>query len=327
MSLRLSRLVIIMLLVGLWAALPAPSTRAAGAPLTLRILHTNDHHSSLEPRLVDGQERGGIARRKTLVDALRGESAARAEPTLLLDAGDVFQGSPYFERYRGQADLAFYNALAYDAMTIGNHEFDLGDQALADFIAGARFPVLSANVTAVAPSPLAGRILPWTILERDGRRIGVFGLTTIERPWLSASGPGVSFGDPLAAARRSVRELEAQGVSVIIALSHLGTTEDLLLLQQVPGIDIMIGGHSHTSRGEPRTTAPYPALITLSDGSRAAYGIAWAYGIMLGDLVVTLDPQGNVLQAGGQLHLLDRSVTPDPTFAEQAANYARGLQP
>lgn len=304
-----------------WRA-PAAAARA-GAPATLRILHSNDHHGHLEPLLVAGQLQGGVTRRTTLVAALRAESAARGQPLLLLDAGDVFQGTRYFERYVGQADLQFYNAMGYDAMAVGNHEFDRGDQPLAAFSAGAAFPLLSANLRAVAPSPLVGKVRPWVIVERAGLRVGIFGLTTPHSAWLSSPGPGVSFGDPTAAAAQAVSELEAQGVRVIIALAHLGYGPELALLKQVPGIDLMVGGHSHTLL----EAGAYPLLVTRPDGSQAAYATAWEYGLLLGDLQVQLDEQGRVVGAQGQAIPVDEQITPDPAAEALLAELRRGLEP
>ena len=119
----------------------------------LRIIHTNDHHARIEP-VTGGTPaapiHGGVSRRKTLIDAIRDEGGNQ----VLIDAGDVFQGTLWFNQYLGQADLEFYNAMGYEAMTIGNHEFDKGQQPLADFIKRANFPVLSANIA------IAGRCAP-----------------------------------------------------------------------------------------------------------------------------------------------------------------------
>lgn len=301
---------------------------AAGSssdPPTLRILHTNDHHAQLEPLRINGQLQGGISRRKTLVDSLRADAAASGEVLLLLDAGDVFQGTDYFTRYLGQADLSFYNALGYDAMTVGNHEFDRGDQPLADFIAGANFPVLSANISAVAPSPLAGRVAPYTIIERGNLRIGIIGLTTVYTMWLSAPGRGVTFSDPLAATQTAVQELESQGVTVIVALVHLGISDELRLLRQVPAIDIMIGGHSHTRLGAGSSAGAYPMVVVRPGGSQAIYATAWEHGLLLGDVSVQLDVQGRVLDAHGEAHPVAATIAPDMEFEAQLAEYTRGL--
>jgi 5'-nucleotidase len=127
---------------------------------SLRVLHTNDHHAHLEAVEVGDTNLGGIAQRKTLIDSLRSEEKA---PTLLLDAGDIFQGTLYFNKYLGEADLPFYNELNYAAVAIGNHEFDKGQQVLADFIKQAQFPMVSANIEVASDSPLSGLIKPWIV--------------------------------------------------------------------------------------------------------------------------------------------------------------------
>ncbi len=140
-----------------WLCVDLKFAHAAGPEAyRVRIIHTNDHHARIEP-VMGGTPaapiHGGVSRRKTLIDAIRDEGGNQ----LLIDAGDVFQGTLWYNQYLGQADLEFYNALGYEAVAIGNHEFDNGQQPLAEFIKRASFPVLSANIVADASSPLSGR--------------------------------------------------------------------------------------------------------------------------------------------------------------------------
>jgi 5'-nucleotidase / UDP-sugar diphosphatase len=160
----------------------------------LRIFHTNDHHARIEPVIAGtpaAPVHGGVSRRKTLLDALRKD--AKKQNVLVLDAGDVFQGTLFFNQYRGMADLEFYNVLGYDAMAIGNHEFDIGQQALVDFISRAKFPVLSANIKTDSSSPLHGKITPWYVKWVGGQPIGIIGVTTEDTAVLSNPGAGVTF--------------------------------------------------------------------------------------------------------------------------------------
>lgn len=262
---------------------------------TLRIIHTNDHHARIEP-VMDGDTvvDGGLSRRKTLIDAIRGQGGNQ----LLLDAGDVFQGTLWYNQYLGQADLEFYNALGYEAMTIGNHEFDNGQDPLANFIKGAAFPVLSANISVDASSPLSGLIKPWIIKEVGGERIGIFGLTTDETAILSNPGQGVTFNDYLASARTAVAELKAQGVNKIIALTHIGIDQDRILAAQVDGIQVIIGGHSHTAMGPMNglndPSRPYPEVHTSPSGKQVIIATDWEWGRWLGDLTIGFDAEGNV---------------------------------
>ncbi|MDJ1183847.1 bifunctional metallophosphatase/5'-nucleotidase [Roseofilum casamattae] len=288
----------------------------ASSSFELRLLHTNDHHAHLEPvKAGDKGTLGGIAQRKTLIDRLRQESEANHQPLLLLDAGDVFQGTLYFNTYQGQADLEFYNRLDYDAMTVGNHEFDRGQEPLAEFIQGADFPVLSANLDVNSSSPLFGLTKPWIILERDREKIGIIGLTTDRTPELSNVGEGIVFQDPIVTARKSVAELSKQGINKIVALTHLGIAQDLQLAQQVDGIDVILGGHSHTKLGEiPGAENPYPIVRKTPNGDPILVATDWEWGKYLGDLQVEFDRQGKLTQWNGNLHAIDETIPADPEF-------------
>ncbi len=183
----------------------------------LRVLHTNDHHGRIEPVSIAirnapepaiAREFGGVARRKALIDQVLA-TAAPDENVVLLDAGDVFQGTLYFTQYSGQADLHFYNGMNYHAVAVGNHEFDKGQATLRDFVLNANFPLLSANLyvepsavlaAAVAPTDIAtpGRLGKRVIIAKGGKKIGLFGLTPPTTSILSNAGAGVTFGSNLA---------------------------------------------------------------------------------------------------------------------------------
>lgn len=271
---------------------------------TLRILHTNDHHARIEP-VTGGTPvapvHGGVSRRKRLIDDIRKEKGSRN--LLVLDAGDVFQGTLWFNQYNGMADLEFYNVMKYDAMTIGNHEFDAGPRALADFLERASFPVLSANITTDSASPIAGKFKPWVIQEVGGQKIGIFGLTPPDTGILSNAGPGVTFGDPIEAARKAVAELRAQGVNKIIGLTHVGIMVDREIARQVSGIAVIIGGHSHTPMGpmlaRPSAANPYPEIIANPEGNPVIVAHAWEWGRWLGDVTVGFDANGLVTDVKG----------------------------
>jgi 2',3'-cyclic-nucleotide 2'-phosphodiesterase (5'-nucleotidase family) len=300
-----------------------PMVSIPAAPVSVRILHTNDTHAHLES---EEEELGGISRRKTLVDQMRSESADAGESVLLLDAGDVFQGTLFFNQYEGLADAWFYNELQYDAMAIGNHEFDKGPSVLATFIDEVNFPVISANADVSNSPDLAGNVAPWVVIERDGEKFGILGLTTDETEILSSPGP-VTFSDPIAAAQQAVTELEAQGIDKIIALTHLGYTHDLEVAQQVGGIDIIVGGHSHTKMGShPDATNPYPVVMTGPDGKTTLVITNWEWGKYLGNLHVVFDPMGNVLSWSGEPIAVDDTVEMDETFEAKVAEFAEPLE-
>ncbi|MCR4391869.1 MAG: 5'-nucleotidase C-terminal domain-containing protein [Candidatus Acetothermia bacterium] len=221
-------------------ALPTQVTWAE-ADWTITILHTNDTHSRLE----------NMARQATLIQEIR----AQVPEVILLHAGDAFLGTLYFTVHKGAADAWVMDHMDFTAMALGNHEFDEGSATLAKFAEAVGFPLLSANFDFSQDPLLAGEILPYVLVDVAGNRVGIIGLTTEDTAWSSNPGPNIAIGDAFAAARRAVDELTAQGVTVIIALTHLGWDRDLELATSVTGIDIVVGGHSHT------LPAGYPAVV------------------------------------------------------------------
>lgn len=296
----------------------------------LRILHTNDHHAHIEPVMTSSTppepQHGGLSRRKTLIDKARSENS----DLLLLDAGDVFQGTLYFNQYGGLADLEFYNALKYDAMTIGNHEFDNGPGQLTTFIQNASFPVLGANLVINPSNPLASLVKPNVIIERAGKKIGIFGLTTEETAVLASPGPDVSFRDPIEVAREQVAALKAQGVDAIIALTHIGIEPDRRLAREVSGISMIIGGHSHTPMGpmiSPEDpNRPYPEVINNPDGQGTVVVTDWEWGRWLGDLTVGFDANGVVTSISANPTEVAGSIEPDAGFEARIAELAKPLE-
>ncbi len=308
---------------------------------SLRILHTNDHHAHIDPviesNMTPPRNHGGLARRKTLIDQQRADARRRRLPVMLLDAGDVFQGTLFFGVYKGKADLDLYRRLRYHAMTIGNHEFDAGQQVLADFIeaAGERdgegmpFPVLSANINVAHSSPLAKRIKPRMIHRAGKERIGIFGVTTEETPDLSDLGPGITFTDAVAAARAQVAAFHKAGVNKIIALTHLGFGQDQRLAQSVDGIGLIIGGHSHTPLGpQPGSTHEYPTIETAPNGNPVMIVTNWEWGRWLGQLDIEFDGVGAVRSITGlpiEVQAHADGVAPDSEFERIIEGYRQGL--
>lgn len=220
------------------------------------ILHTNDTHSRIDPFPMDGgrfQGLGGVARRASLIRRIRNEN----QHVLLLDAGDIFQGTPYFNFFQGEIEFRAMSRMRYDVATLGNHDFDNGVEGLLGMLPHAEFQFVSANYD-VSASPLAHHVKPWTIRELGGIRVGIFGLGIAFRGLvLEQLHQGVRHTDPFEAARRSVAELREQGCSLIICLSHLGyryrdhQPSDTLLAREVGGIDLILGGHTHTFMSQP----------------------------------------------------------------------------
>lgn len=259
----------------------AAETAASAEKFELRVLHTNDTHAHLD----------NIARRVTAVNEARNDS------TLLLDAGDVFSGTLYFNQFNGLADLFFMNKLNYDAMTFGNHEFDKGPEGLVEFVKAAKFPFVSANIDfskepvlssyakqSIGAPGEAGNIYPAIIKEIQGEKIGIIGLTTPESAVLASPGENIKFADEVESARQQVKALEAQGINKIVVLSHLGYTVDQELAEAVEGIDIIVGGHSHTQLNE--------AEVHHADGEPTLIVQTGEYNKYLGQLDVVFNEDG-----------------------------------
>ncbi len=239
---------------------------------TLTVMHTSENHGHWEPFTPLRQPtQGGIAKRAVLVDQIRAEAAN----SLLLDSGDVAQGTLFFTLYGGVAARDFYNQLGYDAVTLGNHEFDLGPEALAaNFVNDAEFAVLSAIVDVSDEPALAGSIDAYVILEVGGEPIGLIGVMHNHLASSSSPGPNVLNTDPGPAVEKAVSELTAQGVNKIIVISHIGFEGDLELAGAVDGIDVIVSGHTATLLGDadvlPEFLGPpdgsYPTIVDQSDG-------------------------------------------------------------
>ncbi|WP_062208856.1 bifunctional UDP-sugar hydrolase/5'-nucleotidase [Aureimonas sp. AU12] len=323
-------------LLALAAALGASATLPAEA-FDLKILHVNDVHSRVEPisrsdgpcSVKDAEAGacfGGVAR---LAAAIANERArAGTTPVLLLDAGDQSQGSLFYTVYKGRDAAEFMNAMGFEATAVGNHEFDDGVPVLSDFARSVRFPVLSANLDLTREPDLAALIAPSTVVEKGGERIGTIGLTPPDTAELTIGGRTVGFGDPVAAARREAERLTAQGVTKIVLLSHSGYALDQRLAAEVPGLDVIVGGHSHTllSATDPKAAGPYPTLVTGSDGVGVPIVQAYAYGKYLGDLTVTFDERGVVTRAEGAPILLEQSLPEDPAMVARVAELAVPLE-
>jgi len=219
----------------------------------LTILHVNDTHSHLDPSVVDYScrnrlyraELGGFTRLAKAVRDLR----RKDENSLFLHGGDMVQGTLYFTKYQGLADIDLLNAMGLDAATLGNHDFDKGAEVTAKLADAATFPLVSANVDASRDPALNGKIRPYVVRDFGGHRVAIIGATTADTPAVSSPGGLVSFGRLVPRISAAVRELREKGIDKIILLSHIGYDEDVRLARTVPGIDVIVGGHSHTLLG------------------------------------------------------------------------------
>jgi len=304
--------------------------RFVGAPdrelWELTILHTNDVHAHYDPLpTAEGGAEGGVARLKTAIDEVRGI----LPNVLLLDAGDQFQGTLFFTVAGAEGAAEVMNALEYHAMCIGNHEFDAGPSELAKFIGLAQFPVLSANTDALSDADLAGLLLPYALAHFDLDRtpVGVIGLTTEHAAISSSAGPNVRFLDATTTAQRTVQELERAGVHVIIALTHLGYARDLDLARRVSGIDVIVGGHSHTLLGPfDGAIGAYPTVVMSPCGEPVLVVTAGESGRFLGRLDVDFTDDGVVKTHGGGPIPLDERIPEDDGMVELLARYRPAIE-
>jgi 5'-nucleotidase/UDP-sugar diphosphatase len=312
------------------------SAGTALADYQLNILHINDFHSRDESInkfdatcSADEETKkecfGGAARLKTEIDLRR--KALEGQNVILLDAGDNFQGSLFYTTYKGQAEVELLNAMKFDAMTVGNHEFDDGESALAPFLDKVQFPVLGANVQTDAQSKLGERIKKSVVLDVGGQKIGIVGVVTVDTPELASPGPHVKITDDVQAINAEVDMLKSEGVNKIIALTHVGYNRDLDTIAKIPGVDVVVGGHSHTllSNTDPKAAGPYPTMVDNPGGYKVPVVTAASYSRYLGDIVVTFDDNGVVKEAKGDPILLDSSVTPDPTMLARVEELAKPI--
>lgn len=299
------------LILLVFALVPAASAQEEESfPLT--IMHTNDTHAAHAP---NGDGNGGVAIQAAVVKQIRAE----AENSLLLDAGDRFTGTLYHTVYEGQDQVPIMNALGYDAMTLGNHEFDKGDEVLANFLKGLAFPAVNANIDFSASPWLADAVQPYAVLDVNGEKVGIIGLTTADTPNISSPGDELVWRDDYAAVvAEQVAALNAEGVNKIILVTHTGINVDLNLLAELPGVDIVVGGHSHTLFSSSYTGAfdEYPVQAETSAGEPILYVQAAYSNVYLGRLDVEFDANGVLTTWEGDTILLSRYITPDPELAE-----------
>ncbi|WP_217588055.1 5'-nucleotidase C-terminal domain-containing protein [Lentibacillus saliphilus] len=304
---------IFVLLLSLFTPAASPFTvEAKGQDVNnqfdLSIMHMNDTHARVESY-------------PKMISAIKDVRAEKPE-ALLLNGGDVFSGTLYFNEFKGQADLELMNLMDIDAMVFGNHEFDLGSredghESLSNFVAGANFPFLGTNIDfsqdpfmrdletgdGLIEAPAGGQIYNSIIKTINGEKVGIFGLTTEDTVAIS-SPMNVTFADFKVTAEQTVEALENAGVNKIIAVNHLGfdsapeVGNDLRLAEEVPGIDVIVGGHSHSE-----VNAPVVVDKDANGNDKAPTVIVQAgdYAEFLGTVDVSFDESGEIISYSGQL--------------------------
>lgn len=251
----------------------------------LVILHTNDVHSNIEP-LTSGRNAGfaGFQRRANYIKTIR-ESHSNV---LLLDAGDYNQGTPYYTLFKGKMEIMLYNAMGYDAVSLGNHEFDDGQKALAERLKESEYVTLCANYD-LSQSPLKDIVKPYTIIERGGKKIGIIGVMLDLKGYVPESArDGITYNNPINIVNKLAKRLhKREKCDLIIVLSHLGydngskdNPSDMDLAAKTRNVDIIIGGHSHTFLEQ-------PSIVKNLAGKGVIVNQTGALGVYVGRIDIT----------------------------------------
>lgn len=290
-------------------SITAPLLNVAAGEKLITILHTNDTHSQIDPLPAnDGQypNMGGVARRATLVKRIRKQNPN----TLMIDAGDVFQGTPYFNFYKGEVEYKSMSLIGYDVVTLGNHDFDNGVDALAAAMKFANFDFVSCNYD-VSGTPLASRVKPYVVRVVGAVRIGLFGMGIRPDNLITPENfKGVKYNDPVKAARDVVKILrERERCNLVVGMSHLGyyanprasEVGDSQVAAQVDGIDFIASGHTHTFMKE-------PVIIKTPSGSSTVVFQVGRSGIYVGRVDFRIRGRKVVASAGRLLDLRDEML-------------------
>jgi 5'-nucleotidase len=273
----------------------------------ITFLHTNDLHSRIEPFPKNHPKYsglGGFARINALVKKIRKQE----EHVLLFDCGDVFQGTPYFNFFKGEAEYKLLSKIGYDAGNIGNHEFDNGIDGIVSQLKNLNYPLLNANYDFTGTN-LDGKVKPYKVFQKGDLRIGVFGVGVDLEGYVEPKNRGpIQYLDPVDVADKMVKILkQEQKCDVVVCLSHLGYTSridemyDVLLAQKSSGIDIILGGHTHT-------LMETPDRVLNRDGKEVIINqVGWA-GIALGRIDFYINKKENTKLASSKLISVDETV-------------------
>ena len=276
----------------------------------LTILHVNDTHSHLFGSKVFCEynskayqfDLGGYGAIMQTVNEIREKN----DNVLFLHAGDLIQGTRYFREFQGKADVDLMNDAGLDALALGNHEFDKGSRFLADLLEKAKFPVLAVNVDIDTDLELAKFIKPYIIKGSWPHKTAVIGVITPDTSSISSPGSGVHFNDPVKSLDKAITELKKDGIGQIVVLSHLGYEEDVKLASEVSGIDVIVGGHSHTLLGYTGlkclpSRADYPMIVKDPDGRDVLVAQAWDHARAVGKLDLKFDIHGEIVSHSGKI--------------------------
>lgn len=285
--------------------------------LSISIIHVNDTHSHLASEsysltfngVSTEVELGGYPR---VVSKIKELQNSKINP-LTLNAGDTFQGTLFYSLFKGDADSDMLNMIRWDAFELGNHEFDDGDEVLAKFLGDfSTAPIIGANVEAAEGSVLEGMWSPYIIKEYDNKKVAVIGIDIKQKTELSSNpSDAITFYNELETAQKYIDELSAIGVNKIVLLTHQGYENDKAMASMLYGVDIIIGGDSHTLLGDYSALGlinkegyDYPTQTTNADGEKVCIAQAWQYAYAVGNMDVSFDANGVVSSCDGDAILL-----------------------
>ncbi len=273
---------ILLIAMGCVVAWAIPGKVGASQAVPITILHMNDLHGHVLPYLDKTiREDKQVSGAAYFAAVIQQERSKNAGGTLLLSAGDMFQGTPISNVFKGEPVMEVMNALQFDAMALGNHEFDWGRDALQHLRSAAKFPFLAANIATGSGGGVLEGTKPYILVNRQGIRVAVIGLTTTETAYSTkpAHVADLTFLEPATVLPDLIKKIRGEGAGLVIVLSHLGLDADEELARKVSGIDIIVGGHSHTAVAD-------PVRINGAIIVQAGY-----YGIYVGALGLEVDPE------------------------------------
>ena len=283
---------------------------------TLTVLHTNDLHSHFLPSDEKYQDcdinsercLGGYARIKTLSDTIR----ANNPNTLFLDAGDRFSGTVFYTMRKSEDLAPLTQMLNYDAITLGNHEFDDGTAELTKFLKNVSAMTVSANVHFSDGSFLDKRVVPSAIIYKNGLKIGIIGALSTETKSQCANAKDIAITNVIPAVQNEVNKLKNQGIDILIALTHIGIEEDKKLAKAIPELDIIVGAHSHTllsnNQDDKNVYDTYPITVMHPDNTKTLITTVGLAGHHIGLLHVTFNKNGHILSYKGDAVRVDNSA-------------------
>ncbi len=317
-------------------AYAVPKGDLSQADSTLNIIHFNDMHARFEPvnkynstcgaeELAEaGKCFGGIARLKTAIDVAKEKTEGDA---LVLSAGDTFQGSLFYTFYKGKSSAEFMEALSLDAFTLGNHEFDDGQEVLLDFAKNMSTDLLFSNVAYEEGNMIEGEIKPYTIKEVNGHKVAIIGILAEDTAELAPVGKGLVFTKVEEVLPKVIAEIKEQNVNKIILLSHVGLPRDRYIAQNFSDIDAIVGGHTHSllMDNNPDAADNYPAVEKNPEGIEVPIVQAQAYSQYLGHLTLGFDDKGEVVAWDGAPQRLDDSIEENAELKARVTELAAPL--